>query len=144
MKITLKNGTKMSTNHLKFVSFPNCCGITVLNDFGWSLSNIGANKNKKLKIKEILEEVEYYNGIRKRGLILIALNNEQNNVFSDILLKIGYKLIEAFVNAPEGSYAYPKDESKCFLYSRNVTPLKMPRKRRKRATKPLQEATVAI
>lgn len=110
-------------NQLSMEEFPLCCGIKVINGFGYSHNNVFLQDFPK---KLIDERLDYLISLSKKvGLVLIALASEQVLEFNDLLISKGFKpaikdfyhpghesyiTLYALENYPEKNKNYKKEE----------------------------------
>lgn len=97
--------------------FPNCCGfriITHLNGTLVQLDRFLTNNETIIGPKEVLGtngyDEPYYDEDTGRAAILIALNNVQQNTYSELLLANGYSCLLKGNNRPHGT--------QCFLWAK--------------------------
>lgn len=86
---------------LFITSFPNCCGIHVINGFG-ATNTIGrtALGVTPAKAKKDLERIVKETTV---GLLMVALNNEQKTKFHDTMIETGFQeIVQDFYHAGHG------------------------------------------
>ncbi len=101
--------------NISLASFHACCGMRIL----WNFGNEGGGANIEIDIKELEKELKavlksgtknmYERGrtpIPKSAMLLIAVNETQNKLMKEMLLKNGFKLVSKGWNGQHKNINY--------------------------------------
>lgn len=75
---------------MKVDGFPNCCGIHILTGFGKTRTAVYGGNNE-LGIKDIEAWMKVQERNQEVGLLLVALNQEQDKHYSKMMERLEYK-----------------------------------------------------
>lgn len=82
-------------------AFPSCCGINIISGFGKTDT---ATVKNSASIKEVEAEVKEKEKNTGVGLLLIALNEDQIDVYAKMMKRLGYApLVEEFMHYGHGN-----------------------------------------
>lgn len=88
--------------------FPDCCGGVILQDFGYTVDTLlDTDYHPRLGvIKSFLQRQQKDH--RDSAILMAILNEEQNDIMSDIFMEVGFKL---------ATYGFNRGEDhNCYLY----------------------------
>lgn len=81
--------------------FPNCCGINILSDLGYVPTGDARAAREKSFLVQVSGQIKEA-ALRHRGLLL-AVSQKQNGPMYNLLIKKGFKRLEAFSNPNSGN-----------------------------------------
>lgn len=100
--------------------FPNCCGIMIISDFGWTKVTggdygvLGSDNDPWRKSPPTKEQIEEFvkdclYDFRDYAILMVALNEDQNTELGPIFKKLGFKMVSQGLNSHH--------DSQIFLYT---------------------------